>query len=189
MPDVPVQFVVAAFKDEQAAQKALDALKQGQKDDVIRVEQAAVLQKGTDGVLHIKETSDMGPVQGALIGGLLGAGVGLVLGPVGWAAAGGAGIGALAAELRDSGFNDVRLNQFGESLPAGSSALIALVEQASVEKVKEVISAGAVTVVNLAIAEDISRRLRASDDVLWDVDSPPEINASTETPSSGTPPS
>jgi uncharacterized membrane protein len=186
MSEVPVQFVVAAFQDEKAAQKALEALKQGQRDGVIRVEQAAVIQKTPDGVLHIKETSDMGPAKGAFVGALLGAGVGLLLGPVGWMAAGGAGLGALAAELRDSGFNDARLNQFGESLTPGSSAIIALVEQTSVERVKDFIAGKAVAVVNLTIAEDISNRLRASDDVLWDVDAPTETGAEPST--SETPP-
>jgi uncharacterized membrane protein len=188
MSDVPVQFVVAAFQGGEGAQEALDALKQGHNDGLIRVEQAAVLQKTPDGALHITETSDMGPVKGAFIGALLGAGVGLLLGPVGWMAAGGAGVGALAAELRDSGFNDARLNQFGESLTPGSSALIALVEQTSVEKVKEIIADKAVAVVNLTIAEDISQRLKASDDVLWDVETPTENSVTDRPPTSGTPP-
>jgi uncharacterized membrane protein len=189
MADVPIQFVVAAFKDEQAAQKALEALKQGQKDGVIHVDEAAVLVKGQDGVVHIKETSDMGAGKGAVIGGLLGAGVGLLMGPIGWAAAGGAGIGALAAKLRDGGFQDARLKQLGESLTPGSSAIVAVVEHTWVEKVEEMVAQEAVTVATETIADDISNQLKTGNDVMWTAVATSEGGVVGRATTSGTQPS
>jgi uncharacterized membrane protein len=184
MAEVPVQFLVAAFKDEEAAQRALNALKQGRNDGV-HMSEAAVLQKGQDGALHIKETSDMGPLKGAFIGALLGAGVGVLLGPIGLAAFTGAGIGAVAAELRDSGFNDARLNHFGESLTPGSSAIIAVIERPSIEQAEALIAGEAATVLKVTVAEDISNQLRKADDVLWDIETPSGSSVLGGTPTSG----
>ena len=63
--DVPVQVVVAAFKDEKAASSALAELKQAKKEGLIKIVDAAVLSKDASGKLHIKETADMGGVEAA----------------------------------------------------------------------------------------------------------------------------
>ena len=66
--------------------------------------------------LHITETADKGFGKGAVLGGVAGAPVGLVAGPIGWVTLGGAAVGGLAAKLRDGGFPDARLKQIGERL-------------------------------------------------------------------------
>jgi uncharacterized membrane protein len=166
MADVPVQIVVAAFKDQAAAQKALDSLKAAQKDGVIKIDDAAVLEKDAAGKLSIKETG-MGVGKSAAIGGVLGAAIGILAGPIGWAAAGGAAIGALAGKLRDSGFQDARLKQVGEALTPGSSAIIAVVEHTWVAQVEKVMAEEAVTVATESIAADINEQLKAGGDVLY----------------------
>lgn len=80
MSDVPVQVIVAAFQDEEAAKGVLKALKQARKEGLIKIENAAVLRKDEKGKLHIKETHDMGGGKGAALGGVGGAAIGLVAG-------------------------------------------------------------------------------------------------------------
>src|SRR5512145_3045632 len=129
MSDVPIQLIVAAFKDEKAADQTLNTLKRAQKDKLIKIDNAAVLRKGQNGKLHIKETADMGGGKGAALGGVTGAAIGLIAGPTLLVpAAVGALVGGLTAKLRDSGFSDERLKTLGENLKPGSSAIIAVVE-------------------------------------------------------------
>ena len=45
MSEVPVQVVVAAFKDEKSASEALKALKQARNEGLIKIVDAAVLRK------------------------------------------------------------------------------------------------------------------------------------------------
>ena len=144
MSDVPVQLIVAAFQDEKAADEALKGLKQARKENLIRIENAAVLRKDQKGKLHIKETADMGGGKGAALGGVAGAAIGLIAGPALLVpVAVGALVGGLAAKLRDSGFSDERLKKVGEGLQPGSSAIIAIVEHKWVEQVeKEMEEAG-----------------------------------------------
>src|SRR5258707_10602021 len=109
MADVPVQVIVAAFNDLNGASQALTSLKEAKKERLIEIEDAAVLTKDADGKVRIKETADMRAGKGATIGAIAGGVVGLLAGPVGWAALGGGVIGGLAAKLHDGGFPDDRL--------------------------------------------------------------------------------
>src|SRR5262245_26579901 len=102
------RVIAATFAGAEAAGKGLatvvaalgGALKQG-----------AVVSKAADGKIRFVETKDMSATQGAKLGGLTGAVVGIIAGPIGLIGGGalGAGAGALAAKLRDSGFPDAEL--------------------------------------------------------------------------------
>src|SRR5512139_2884791 len=141
MSDVPVQLIVAAFKDEKTAKEALKVLKQAQKEKLIKIDNAAVLRKDEKGKLHIQETADMGGGKGAALGGVAGAAIGILAGPALLVpVAVGALVGGLTAKLRDSGFSDARLQQVGEGLKPGSSAIIAVVEHTWVDDVKKALA-------------------------------------------------
>jgi hypothetical protein len=96
MSDVPVQVVIAAFKDEKAADQALLDLKTAKWAGLIGIQNAAVLRRDEKNKLHIKETGDWGGGKGAAAGAVLGGFVGLLAGPVGWLGLTGAVIGGLA---------------------------------------------------------------------------------------------
>jgi uncharacterized membrane protein len=81
MSEVPVELIVAAFQDEEAAAEALKALKQARREKLIRIQDAAVLRKDEKGKVHIRETADMGGGKGAALGGVAGAAIGLLAGP------------------------------------------------------------------------------------------------------------
>src|SRR5512139_2094179 len=165
MSDVPVQVVVAAFKDENTAGEALKALKQARNQGLIRIVDAAVLRKDEKGKLHIKETADMGGGKGAVIGGVAGGVIGLLAGPVGWAAVGGAVIGGLAAKLKDGGFKDERLKKLGEGLGPGNSAIVAVVEHTWVREVEKQMAEAGADIVTEQISADIAQQLQAGGEV------------------------
>ena len=168
MSDNPVQLVVAAFQDEDSAKEALQDLKQAQRERLIKIENAAVLRKNAKGKLHIKETQDMGGGKGAVVGGVGGAAIGLIAGPVLVVpAAVGALVGGLVAKLRDSGFSNQRLETLGEGLQPGTSAIVAVVEHTWVAKVEEALAEVEAEVMTAEIQADIAAQLEAGHEVAY----------------------
>ncbi len=167
MSDVPVQIVVAAFKDEASADNVLKSLKEAKKQGLIKIVDAAVLRKDDKGKLHIKETADMGGGKGAVIGGVMGGVIGLIAGPIGWAALGGAVIGGLVAKMRDGGFKDDRLKKLGEGLGPGNSAIVAVVEHTWVRDVEKQLAEAGAQVVTEELSADIARQLQAGGQVAY----------------------
>ena len=128
MSDVPVQVIVATFRDEEAAEEAQKSLEETRKQGAIDFEDAAVIKKDEDGKLHTKETTDVSTGRGAAIGGVIGGVLGLIGGPAGVVILGAAGaaVGGLAAS-GDAGFRDDRLEKLGEGLKPGTSAIVVVV--------------------------------------------------------------
>ena len=132
------QLIAATFADAEAAGRGLatiagalgGALKQG-----------AVVSKAADGKIKFVETHDMSAARGAQVGGLAGAALGIIAGPLGVIGGGalGAGVGGLAAKLRDSGFPDAQLRGLGEDLSEGEGAMVALVDDAGVAKAQQLL--------------------------------------------------
>lgn len=168
MSDVPVQLLVAAFQDEKTAKQALKALKQAQREKLIKIDSAAVLRKDEKGKLHIKETADMGGGKGAALGGVAGAVIGVIAGPALLVpAAVGAVVGGLSARLRDSGFSDARLKKLGEGLTPGSSAIVAIVEHRWVAEVEKAMAEAGADLFTEAISADIAGQLEAGHRVAY----------------------
>ena len=165
--DVPVQVIVAAFQNEEGAEDALTKLKDAKKEQVIDINNAAILRRDEDGKLHVKETRDMSGGKGAAIGGVAGAVAGLLAGPLVLAAGAGALIGGLAAKLRDSGFRDDRLKQLGEALTPGTSALVAVVEHIWVGDAEQMLKLYGAQVTTESVKADIARQLEAGHDVAY----------------------
>ncbi len=163
----PTQVILAAFKDENGADAALAQLNAAQKEHLIGISNVAVMRKDHEGKLHIKEPTDMGAGRGAVIGGVLGGLTGLVFGPIGLAAVGGAAIGGVIARLRDSGFKDDRLRQLGENLPPGSSAILAVIEHIWVTELQAELEKAGADVVTEQLGEDIAAQLKAGQDVAY----------------------
>lgn len=167
MSNVPVQMVVAAFQDEDSAKQALNELKDAQRQKFIKIEDAAVLRKDEKGKLHVHEIHDWGGGKGAVVGGLIGAGLGLLLGPLVLVGAAGALVGGLSAKLRDSGFNDTRLKKLGEGLEPGTSAILAVVEHRWVAQVEAEIEEYAMDVLTEDISADIAAQLQAGKELSY----------------------
>jgi uncharacterized membrane protein len=165
--EVPVQIVVAAFQDEQAASDALNELKSAQREGLIKIVNAAVLRRDANDKLHISETADMSGGKGAAIGGVTGAVLGILAGPVGWGLGLGALVGGLSAKLRDTGFQDARLRQLGQGLKPGTSAIVAVVEHTWVRQVAQELQQQGADVVTESLRQDIAQQLEAGRDVAY----------------------
>ncbi|HLJ79947.1 MAG TPA: DUF1269 domain-containing protein [Ktedonobacterales bacterium] len=169
MADVPVQVIVAAFKDLDGASNALETLQEAKHDKLIGIQDAAVITKDANGKVKIKETADMRAGKGATIGAVAGGVVGLLAGPVGWAALGGGVIGGLAAKLRDGGFPDERLKQLAEGLTPNSSALVAVIDHRWVAEVEQELEREQADFVMQSLSDDIHQQLTAGADVTYSV--------------------
>ncbi len=168
MSDVPVQVVVAAFRDEKQADEALKELKALKQQKLIGIQNAAVIRKDDEGKIHIRETADMGGGKGAVLGGVAGAAIGLLAGPaLVVPAAVGALVGGLTAKLRDSGFSNRRLQTLGEGLTPGSSAIIAVIEHKWVDEVRKELQEAGADLVTADLKADIASQLEAGHDVAY----------------------
>jgi uncharacterized membrane protein len=118
----------------------LGTLKKLDDNRLVELGKAAVIRRGTDGVIDAEETADMdtkeSAIAGAVVGGLLGmlTGKGLVGG-----ALLGAGGGALASKGLDLGFDDDFLAEFGDKLGPDSSAIVATVDFVNLDAAMEVL--------------------------------------------------
>ena len=166
MSQVPVQIVIAAFQDEHSAKGALDQLDRAQHDKLIVIRNAAVLRRDSSNTLHVSETKDWSGKRGLAVGGLLGAAVGILAGPIGLAAGAGAAIGGLAARLRDSGFSDDQLRRIGDGLTPGTSVLVAVIEHSWVEQAERMLAEAGANVVTESIRSDIAHELEAGHEVV-----------------------
>jgi uncharacterized membrane protein len=158
--------MIAAFKEEGAADEVLKELKTAQRAGLVGIQNAAVLRRDQKNKLHVRELKDWGGGKGAAFGGALGAVVGVLAGP-GALAVGAAGalIGGLAAKLRDSGFSNERLEAVGDALQPGTSAIVAVIEHTWVAELeKEMAEAGA-DVMTADIAADVAQQLDAGREV------------------------
>ena len=137
MSSNPVQVFIAAYQSEDGAGAALKDFRAMHREGSIELIDAAVAVHTADGKVKLEETADPSGKtwgkRGAVAGGI----VGLIFPPsiIVGALVGGAG-GGVWGKVRDKGFKDEDLKAIGESLPPGSSAIIAIAEDHVVERLQ-----------------------------------------------------
>jgi len=126
--------VVVRFTEPSKAYQALSVLKECDASGRIGLESAAVVERTPTGELRIPESADNVGLDGTASGSLIGMLVGVLGGPVGvllgWGA--GAMMGG-AFDVDRAITSDEALTVLGRSIPQGSTAVIASVDEASVE--------------------------------------------------------
>jgi len=118
-------LVTIAYPDKETAEQARQELIQATKEHLVRLEDAVIVEHGSDGKIKLNQamsTTGAGAAGGALWGGLIGL---IFLAPL-FGMAIGAATGALAGKASDVGVNDTFMKELGNKLQPGSSALIAL---------------------------------------------------------------
>jgi uncharacterized membrane protein len=138
--DAPLELIVSVYSNRDAGSDVLAQLKKLADDKDLEIKNAAVVVKDEKGHVHLKDEEDVGAGAGALFGAITGGLIGLLGGPAGAVvgAVAGAATGGVAAAIIDMGFSNDQLKELQASMPANSSALIALVEHKWIEKlVKE----------------------------------------------------
>jgi uncharacterized membrane protein len=129
MSSSTVEIFVAAYETEKGAAAALKDFQAAHREGAIDLIDAAVIVHTAEGKVKFEETADPSGKKWAKRGAIAGGVVGLIFPPsiiVGAAVGGGAG--GLWGKIRDKGFKDEDLKDIGESLPPGSSAIIAVAE-------------------------------------------------------------
>jgi len=132
-----LELFVATYGTEDGAAAAAKDFKEAQRDGAIDLIDAAVIVHTADGKVKFEESADPSGKKWAKRGAIAGGVVGLIFPPtIILSAAAGAGAGGLWGKIRDKGFNDEDLKEIGNSLPPGTSAIIAVAEDRMVEQME-----------------------------------------------------
>ncbi|MGB3715838.1 MAG: DUF1269 domain-containing protein [Candidatus Promineifilaceae bacterium] len=158
-------LVVATFHEEKTAKDAFKSLKKAKRNKELNFEDAAVVRRDDKSRLHIQETGDVQPGEGAAIAGVLGAALGLLAGPAGVVLGGalGAMIGAVAS-ASDTGISDYRLENIGDRLKPGTSAILAVASSVNIEEVEQFLLSHGADVISQDIDPDIASLMGAGDE-------------------------
>lgn len=166
MSDNPVQVVIAAFNSPDGAGEYMDAIKQGKREGLIGIIDAAVVVKNAEGKIKITDTKERrgkGFITGSVVGGLLGL---IVAPPVAVVAAGGGIIGTLVGQLRSAPIRN-EMKEIGAALTLNSSAIVAVIEHTWVSKLEAALAEAGAQVIRDSIQADIAAQLNAGRNVVY----------------------
>jgi uncharacterized membrane protein len=137
-----VDLVAVAFDAPEDAGRALQFIDQFRKKRTLKILNAAVLVADAEGSVSVKDTQDIDPKKGRLLGAVTGGLIGLTGGPVGVVvgALAGAGAGGVAGKKIDLGFSEQFLDGLKQYLKPNTSALVVLIEHGYYEQFSDVIA-------------------------------------------------
>jgi uncharacterized membrane protein len=156
-----LEVFIAVFGTEDGAAAALKDFKAAELERSIDLIDGAAIVHRADGKVHFEETADPSGKKWAKRGAIAGGIVGLIFPPsiLAGAAVGG-GAGGIWGKVRDKGISDDELRQIGESIPQGSSAIIAVAEDRLLEQLQRGID-GYEKISRHALSADASAQLIA----------------------------
>jgi uncharacterized membrane protein len=159
-------LVVLGFDGLHTADEVLNKLRSLQKEYLIDLEDACVVEREKGGKVYLKQAvslTKVGAATGGTTGALWGALVGLLfLNPLAGMALGaiaGAGMGALSGSLTDFGIPDDFIKKLGETIPEGSSALFVLFRKVTEDKVLPEIEPFRPRVLRTSLSTDAEKKL------------------------------
>ena len=162
-------LVVFDFDGIHTADEVLNKLRALQKEYLIDLEDACVVERDKAGKVHIKQAVNLtavGAAAGGSRGALLGALVGILfLNPLAGMALGaiaGAGAGALSGSLTDYGIRDDFIKKLSQTIPAGSSALFVLFKSITEDKVLPEIEPYKPRVLKTSLSNEAEAKLKAA---------------------------
>lgn len=157
MPDL----IVIAYDSEQTGFEALDVADRLQKRELLRLIDAAVVVKDQQGKVTIKQTLEHRKTgTAAAWGGFWGLLVGLLfVGPILLGIVG-AILGALIGKSQDLGIDNKFIQEVGDSLEPGNSALCMLVLEAKEDKVLDEMRKIGGTVFQTSLSKENEEKLR-----------------------------
>jgi uncharacterized membrane protein len=124
-------LVVITFDGVEEAGRVRQELRQIQRSDALRLDDAVVVYKDEQGKVRTKDEIDIGVRRGAISGGVLGLILGMVFPVAGLLV--GAAAGALVGKTFDMGVDKSFVKEVEAALPPGHSALFLLVQEANTE--------------------------------------------------------
>jgi uncharacterized membrane protein len=154
-------LIVFAFDTEDGAAKTRDALISMQKQQLIELEDAAVVIRRQDGKVKVKQVTSLAGA-GALGGAFWGMLIGLLFFAPWLGLAIGAVTGAVAGGLTDIGVDDKFIKEVGETIEPGHSALFILVRKATPDKVMDELKKFNPTIIQTSLSEEQEAQMRAA---------------------------
>ena len=162
-------LVVFDFDGVHTADEVLNKLRALQKEYLIDLEDACVVEREKGGKVHIKQAVNLTAL-GATTGGLRGAIWGTLVGilfmnPLAGMAIGavtGMGAGALSGSLADYGIPDDFIKKLSETIPEGSSALFVLFRSVTEDKVLPEIKPYKPRVLKTSLSNEAEAKLRTA---------------------------
>jgi uncharacterized membrane protein len=135
MSDNQKDVLIAVYLFEDLAKKDFDAVLKLAEDKTISVEGVVLVQKDTDGEVHVKETGDHLGRKGLKIGGGAGLVVGLLAPPLLAATAVGAAAGGVMAKFGKHRLETGIGEKMDAALPPGSGGVIAIYDSGGADAV------------------------------------------------------
>jgi uncharacterized membrane protein len=152
-------LIVLAFDNEDGAIQLRDKLAALQKQQIIQLEDAAVVIRRQDGKVKVKQAVSLvgaGALGGAFWGMLIGLifwmpWLGLAMGALG---------GALGGKFTDIGVDDKFIKEVGNTIEPGHSALFLLVSKAVEDKLADELKGTQATVLQTSLSNEQEAKLR-----------------------------
>jgi uncharacterized membrane protein len=138
MANQTVEVFVATYGTESEAGEALRDFQSAERAGSIDLIDGAVVVHEQGGKVEFEETADPSGKKWAKRGAIAGGVVGLIFPPsiIGTAIVGAAG-GGVWGKVRDKGFKDEDLRAIGDSMPPGTSAIIAVAEDRMIQRLAD----------------------------------------------------
>ncbi|MEJ2735657.1 MAG: DUF1269 domain-containing protein [Anaerolineae bacterium] len=155
------ELVVVAFDNETGAAEMRDALIELQKQQLVTLDDAAVVVRGTDGKVKVKQAVSLVGA-GALGGAFWGMLIGLLFFVPFFGAAVGAAMGALAGKFSDYGIDDDFIKTVQGQVTEGTSALFLMTSEAVVDKVADAMKAFDFEIIATNLSKKEEDNLRAA---------------------------
>ncbi|AKB83974.1 hypothetical protein MSBR3_3396 [Methanosarcina barkeri 3] len=155
------ELIVFAFPNEKGASEMDEAINRLKKEQLITLDDAAIVVRNHDGKVKVKQAVDLvgtGTVGGAFWGML----IGLLFWMPWLGMAVGAITGAIAGKLTDYGINDDFIHEVAETIEPGGSALFLLISKWTEDKVLDQLATFNPKVVRTSLSKEEEHKLKAA---------------------------
>jgi uncharacterized membrane protein len=158
--------IVLGFARNEQAEDALAGLRDLHRSDELQLEVAAVIQRTPDGGIDVRDLAEEFQLRVTAAGGVVGALIGLLTGPMGVLLGGatGAAVGSLV-DVADTESADDVLRWFGQDVQPGSAATIAVAHERSPAAVNKLASNLGATLLRRRLA-DVERELLEAEEAV-----------------------
>ncbi|MDW5551603.1 DUF1269 domain-containing protein [Methanosarcina sp.] len=155
------ELIVFAFPNEKGASEMDEAINRLKKEQLITLDDAAIVVRNHDGKVKVKQAVDLvgtGTVGGAFWGML----IGLLFWMPWLGMAVGAITGAIAGKLTDYGINDDFIHEVAETIEPGGSGLFLLISKWTEDKVLDELATFNPKVVRTSLSKEEEHKLKAA---------------------------
>lgn len=155
------ELIVFAFKTEDGAKAMANEIKSLSKQQLITLEDAAIVIRKEDGKAKVKQANNLVGV-GALGGAFWGMLIGLIFFMPWLGLAVGAITGAIAGKATDVGIDDDFIKEVGDTIEPGNSALFLLVADVTADKVIDSLSKFDASIIRTSLSAEQEENLKAA---------------------------